>query len=219
MVDSGTIEKDKQSFDSSSGDSQIQDFNPTYEDIEDQDEHDKLSQHLSRVMSTPQGIERIQTLARVLSTKTKQELEHFEVSKDNFDLRMLLNYLREQSTAQGIESAHAGLAFNELTCWGIDASAAYAPSVPEMLRGYLHAPANLFKKDSRKQRQIIQNFVGIIEPGEMVLALGKPGAGCSSLLKSCAGEIENFTKVEGQFSYDGLDQQEMMKKFKGMSIL
>ena len=52
----------------------------------------------------------------------------------------------------------------------------------------------------------------------MVLCLGKPGAGCSSLLKTVAGEIHNFTKVEGTFSYDGLDQEEMMQKYKGYVI-
>ncbi|GAV30703.1 hypothetical protein PMKS-004222 [Pichia membranifaciens] len=52
----------------------------------------------------------------------------------------------------------------------------------------------------------------------MVLCLGKPGAGCSSLLKAVAGEIENFTKVEGSFSYDGLDQAEMMEKYKGYVV-
>ncbi|GMG19756.1 unnamed protein product [Ambrosiozyma monospora] len=202
-----------QSSDSHDG---VKEYNPM--DLEQQDEIENLSQHLSQILSTPQGVEKIETLARVLSTKTKAELEKFEISQDNFDLRMLLNYLREKSEAQGIESAHSGLAFNGLTCWGIDASAAYGPSVTEMARDGLAFFGKLFKKDNRPQRKIIQDFIGIIEPGEMVLALGKPGAGCSSMLKSCAGEIENFTKVEGEFSYDGLSQEEMMKKFKGYIV-
>lgn len=73
-------------------------------------------------------------------------------------------------------------------------------------------------RKTTENRKIIENFVGVLEPGEMVLCLGKPGAGCSSLLKTVAGEIHNFTKVEGTFSYDGLDQEEMMQKYKGYVI-
>jgi ABC-type transport system involved in cytochrome bd biosynthesis fused ATPase/permease subunit len=144
-------------------------------------------------------------------------MDSFVINKENFDLELLLKYLRDRSAEQGIESANAGVAFRDVTCWGIDASAANGPSVTEMSLQYLQF-WKMFKKDNRPQRKIIQNFIGVLEPGEMVLCLGKPGAGCSSLLKSVAGEIGNFTKVEGNFSYDGLDQEEMMKKYKGYVV-
>ncbi|ODV87461.1 hypothetical protein CANARDRAFT_5996 [[Candida] arabinofermentans NRRL YB-2248] len=208
---------DTESFDSSGTHHDIEQYNPT-SDPEGLDGADQLSRHLSNILSTPQGIEKIESLARVLSTKTKKQLDKFEINKEDFDLQLLLQYLHEKSVQSGIESAQSGLAFKGLTCWGVDASAAFGPSVPEMLRNGLSWPLKFFKKDSTKQRRIIRDFIGIIEPGELVLALGKPGAGCSSLLKSCAGEIENFTKVEGEFSYDGLSQEEMMKHFKGYVV-
>ena len=212
MSESHSYSNDTESIDSTPN--EVKQFNPI-DDVEAQENAENLSQHLSRILSTPEGIQKIQSLARVLSTKTKADLDHFEVNPQDFDLQLLLKYLHERAADQGIESAHSGLAFKDITCWGIDASAAYGPSVPEMLRDFVKWPGKFFKKDTRLQRQIIKNFMGIIKPGELVLALGKPGAGCSSLLKSCAGEIENFTKVEGSFSYDGLDQEEMMKKYKG----
>lgn len=214
MSDNHSSLNDTESIDSSSP-GEVKQFNPI-DDIENQSNAENLSQHLSRILSTPEGVEKVQSLARILSTKTKADLDHFEINPQDFDLKLLLKYLHERASDQGIESAHSGLAFKDLTCWGIDASAAYGPSVPEMLRDTYKWPLKFFKKDSRLQRQIIRNFMGIIQPGELVLALGKPGAGCSSLLKACAGEIENFTKVEGDFSYDGLNQDEMMKKYKGM---
>lgn len=206
-------DSDTQSVDSTPN--EVKEFNPI-DDIEAQGNMETLSHHLSRILSTPEGMEKVASLARALSTKTKEDLDHFEINPQDFDLQLLLKYLHERSYQQGIESAHSGLAFKDLTCWGIDASAAYGPSVPEMMRDFFKWPTKLFQKDTRSQRQIIRNFMGIIKPGELVLALGKPGAGCSSLLKACAGEIENFTKVEGDFSYDGLNQQEMMDKYKGM---
>lgn len=197
---------------------ELKDFNPV-DDIEDQQNRNNLSKQLSRILSTQDGVERVESLARALSTKTKADLDHFEISSDNFDLRLLLKYLHDRAADEGIESAHSGIAFKNLTCWGIDASAAYGPSVPEMITNGFKWPLTFFKKDERPQRQIIRNFMGLIEPGEMVLALGKPGAGCSSLLKACAGEIHNFTTVDGDFSYDGLTQEEMMQKYKGKCLL
>ncbi|GME95194.1 unnamed protein product [Ambrosiozyma monospora] len=76
-----------QSSDSHDG---IKEYNPM--DLEQQDEVENLSQHLSQILSTPQGVEKIETLARVLSTKTKAELEKFEISEDNFDLRILQQF-------------------------------------------------------------------------------------------------------------------------------
>lgn len=205
---------DTDSIDSDNPD--VQKFNPL-NDPEDQGNAENLSHHVSRILSTQEGMERVATLARVLSTKTKKDMDHFEINKENFDLELLLKYLRDRSAEQGIESANAGVSFRDLTCWGVDASAAHGPSVTEMSLEYMRF-WKMFQKDTRKQRMIIQNFVGVLEPGEMVLCLGKPGAGCSSLLKAVAGEIENFTKVEGSFSYDGLDQAEMMEKYKGYVV-
>ena len=205
---------DTDSIDSDNHD--VQRFNPM-NDPEEQANADNLSHQLSRILSTQEGMDRVASLARVLSTKTKKDMDTFEINKENFDLELLLKYLRDRSAEQGIESANAGVAFKDVTCWGIDASAAHGPSVTEMSINYL-CWWKKFQKDTRAQRKIIQNFVGVLEPGEMVLCLGKPGAGCSSLLKTVAGEIGNFTKVEGTFSYDGLEQEEMMKHYKGYVV-
>ena len=208
--------QDTDSINSDNDNHDVQKFNPV-EDPEDQGNSVNLSKHITRILSTQEGMDRVASLARVLSTKTKKDMDTFEINKENFDLELLLKYLRDRSAEQGIESANAGVAFKDVTCWGIDASAANGPSVTEMVLGYAQFWKS-FQKDTRPQRKIIDNFVGVLEPGEMVLCLGKPGAGCSSLLKTVAGEIGNFTKVEGTFSYDGLEQEEMMKHYKGYVV-
>ena len=211
---SGNTSSDTESIDSDSPG--VQKFDPL-NDAEEQGTAANLSKHVTRILSTQEGMDRVASLARVLSTKTKKDMDSFEINKENFDLELLLKYLRDRSAEQGIEPANAGVAFHDVTCWGIDASAATGPSVTELCLDLLQFWKK-FKKNNSPQRKIIENFVGVLEPGEMVLCLGKPGAGCSSLLKAVAGEIENFTKVEGVFSYDGLDQEHMMKHFKGYVV-
>ncbi|GAV30590.1 hypothetical protein PMKS-004104 [Pichia membranifaciens] len=97
---------DTDSIDSDNPD--VQKFNPL-NDPEDQGNAENLSHHVSRILSTQEGMERVATLARVLSTKTKKDMDHFEINKENFDLELLLKYLRDRSAEQGIESANAGI--------------------------------------------------------------------------------------------------------------
>lgn len=182
----------------------------------------QLSRHLSQMLSNEDGVERLASMARVLSTKTKKEMDKFEVDALDFDLRALLNYLRSHQLAQGIEPGDSGVAFKELTAVGVDASAAYGPSVEEMLRDVASAPMHLprlfGKKTDVPVRNIIQNCTGVVESGEMLFVVGRPGAGCSTLLKCVSGETNELVEVNGEFSYDGLDQHEMMSKYKGYVI-
>ncbi|OEJ83075.1 ATP-dependent permease PDR12 [Hanseniaspora osmophila] len=190
-------------------------------DVESQNIESQLSRHVTNILSETNGAERIESLARVLSTKTKKQLEHFEIREGiDFDLQQLLDYLRSHQLDQGIVPGDAGVAFKDLTAVGIDASAAVAPSVGEMVRGWVHHPLKMFnrKKTDLVLRNIIQNFTSVIESGEMMLVIARPGAGASTLLKCIGGETSELVEVTGEFSYDGLDQHDMMSRFKGYVI-
>lgn len=182
----------------------------------------QLSRHISHMLSNEVGVEKLESLAKVISTKTKKEMDAFEVNELDFDLRSLLNYLRSRQLEQGIEPGDSGIGFRGVTTVGIDASAAFGPSVEEMLRDMVTWPKHLINK-FRKQndvplRNIIQNCTGVVESGEMLFVVGRPGAGCSTLLKTISGETDSFVSVSGEFSYDGLEQKEMMEKYKGYVI-
>lgn len=65
------------------------------------------------------------------------------------------------------------------------------------------------------RKQILANFTGSVKPKEMLLVLGRPGAGCSSLLKVLSNNVESFTSIEGTISYDGLTPAEMAESHAG----
>ncbi|QID82919.1 ATP-binding cassette multidrug transporter pdr12 [Saccharomyces pastorianus] len=158
-------------------------------DNEDLAATSQLSRHLSNILSNEEGIERLESMARVISR---------------------------------IEPGDSGIAFKNLTAVGVDASAAYGPSVEEMFRNIASIPAHLISKFTKKSdvplRNIIQNCTGVVESGEMLFVVGRPGAGCSTFLKCLSGETSELVDVQGEFSYDGLDQSEMMSKYKGYVI-
>lgn len=192
-------------------------------DEEQQNAASQLSRHITTILTNEAGVDRIESLGRVVSTKIKKQMELFEINELDFDLRNLLQYIRATQVDQGIIPGDSGIAYKNLTAIGIDASAAYGPSVEEMIRGWINAPKHLWnkiirKKDSTPLRKIIQNHIGVINSGEMLFVVGRPGAGCSTLLKCISGETNELVEVQGEFSYDGLSQDEMMHRYKGYVI-
>lgn len=69
--------------------------------------------------------------------------------------------------------------------------------------------AGLFNKITgrgKRKIQILRNFEGLVKSGEMLVVLGRPGSGCSTLLKTIAGETHGFYINEGtHINYQGKD--------------
>lgn len=52
----------------------------------------------------------------------------------------------------------------------------------------------------------------------MLLVLGRPGAGCTSLLKVLSNLRSSFTKVEGTVHYGGIDHETFAKRYRGQVV-
>ncbi|KAF9461129.1 hypothetical protein BDZ94DRAFT_1373768 [Collybia nuda] len=61
----------------------------------------------------------------------------------------------------------------------------------------------------------ISGFEGVVRPGEMLLVLGRPGSGCSTLLKTLANHRDEFHAVEGNIHYDSLTPAEIARHYQG----
>lgn len=183
------------------------------EDPEANDPDSALAHQLSRVMSRPGTIERLESLSRVMSTRTHKDGK-LEVDPNDFDLRILLDTIVKKMNDQGMNLNKTGICFRNLTVKGVDASTAIGPSVNELVRSIITLPATLKNMKNPPLRNILHDFNGLVEAGEMLLVLGRPGAGCTSLLKTLSGETDQFKGVEGDVFYDGATQEEMMQNFK-----
>lgn len=64
-------------------------------------------------------------------------------------------------------------------------------------------------------KDILDGFEGSVKPGEMLLVLGKPGSGCSTLLKVLANERKGYKYIYGDISYDGISPSAMEKRYRG----
>ncbi|KAI5299871.1 hypothetical protein KEM55_001322, partial [Ascosphaera atra] len=59
---------------------------------------------------------------------------------------------------------------------------------------------------------------GCVRPREMMLVLGRPGSGCSTLLKVLGNQRAGYDNIEGSVTYGGTDASEMAKHYSSEVI-
>lgn len=119
---------------------------------------------------------------------------------------------------EGLSYRTAGFAFKNLGAHGYGSPTDYQKDVANV---WLQANALVRQLvGTRKQKiQILQEFDGLVESGEMLVVLGRPGSGCSTFLKTISGETHGF-KVDAtsEINYQGISAQRMHKQFRGEAI-
>ena len=111
-----------------------------------------------------------------------------------------------------------GISFRNLHVYGFGSPTDYQKTVGNIILSV----SSLFRwmMGSGKQRiNILKDFNGLIESGEMVLVLGRPGSGCSTLLKTISREIHGFeVGAESKINYQGISPKQMSQQFRGEAI-
>ncbi|KAF2020985.1 ABC drug exporter AtrF [Aaosphaeria arxii CBS 175.79] len=125
-----------------------------------------------------------------------------------------------QETSEEEKTRHVGVVFKNLTVKGMGIGAALQPSVGDVFLGLPRFLKNLITKGPRQAagkppvRTILENFSGCVKPGEMLLVLGRPGAGCSTFLKILGNQRFGFEEISGDVTYGGTDAHEMAKRYR-----
>lgn len=132
--------------------------------------------------------------------------------------RMFGQNRREQSEEE--KTRHVGLIFKNLTVKGVGLGAALQPTLSDPFLGLPRLLTKLFSRGKSATgkspvRTILNDFTGCVRPGEMLLVLGRPGAGCSTFLKVLANQRFGYESVQGDVTYGGSDTKEMEKNYRG----
>lgn len=97
----------------------------------------------------------------------------------------------------------AGVSYRNLNVHGFGAPTDYQKT----FGNYPLAIASIFNKLTGRGKikiQILRDFDGLVKSGEMLVVLGRPGSGCSTLLKTIAGETHGFYVDSGsEINYQG----------------
>lgn len=69
-----------------------------------------------------------------------------------------------------------------------------------------------------REVNILKDFRGVTQPGEMVLVLGRPGSGCTTFLKVIANQRFGYTGVTGEVLYGPFDAETFAKQYRGEAV-
>jgi ATP-binding cassette subfamily G (WHITE) protein 2 (PDR) len=112
----------------------------------------------------------------------------------------------------------AGVAFQNLNVYGYGEATDYQKNV---LNVWLTAAGAVRKLMGNKGRRIdiLRQFDGVVHKGEMLVVLGPPGSGCSTFLKTVAGETNGlYVDDTSYFNYQGMTPKEMHTHHRGEAI-
>lgn len=132
-----------------------------------------------------------------------------------FDSQRWAQHIFGQIESQGIRSARTGIMFKDLTVSGTGAAVQLQETLGSTLTSPLR-PGELLSARKNPPKKILNTFDGLLRSGELVIVLGRPGSGCTTLLKTMTGELTGLNLDKSSVvSYDGISQQQIIKEFKG----
>ncbi|KAF2035084.1 ABC multidrug transporter-like protein [Setomelanomma holmii] len=161
-------------------------------------------------------------LARIFTTQSQKLAQQMSIAQpndpsvdpanDSFDLSKFLRMFRHQLEGEGVEVKKLSVVYKGLNVFGSGKAIQLQKTVSDVFMAPFRA-GEYFGKSERKQ--ILHSFDGIIKAAELCVVLGRPGSGCSTLLKALTGELHGLDTDESVIHYNGIAQKRMIKEFKG----
>ena len=167
-----------------------------------QDERAELRQiaslHRSKTTASRPGVNRTETLAGVTDDDPRTDPD-----KPEFDIYIWARAFIKAQDEGGIKATRPGFTFKALSVSGSGAALSLQADVTSVFM----APFRLneiFSIGHKAPRKILRDFNGVVKSGEMLVVLGRPGSGCSTLLKTICGELSGLEMDRGSvLHYDG----------------
>ncbi|CAG7560608.1 unnamed protein product [Fusarium equiseti] len=120
--------------------------------------------------------------------------------------------MRDRDEQGGEKPRKLGVSWTNLTVKGLGADASFNENVLSQLYP--------FHKSNKTEpiKTIIDNSSGCVKPGEMLLVLGRPGSGCTTLLNILANNRRGYEEVTGDVHYGSMTADEA-RQYRGQIIM
>lgn len=140
-------------------------------------------------------------------------------NNDKFSAKLWVKNLRKllDSDHNYYKPSSLGIAYRNLRAYGINVDSEYQPTVSNMILKFALEAYQFFKKtDPGKYFDILKSMDAIMKPGELTVVLGRPGSGCSTLLKTISSHTYGFQiGKNSKISYDGLTPKDIENNYRG----
>ncbi|KAK9311000.1 ABC-2 type transporter-domain-containing protein [Lipomyces starkeyi] len=122
---------------------------------------------------------------------------------------------QERKVSSQLKGRQLGVTWKNLTVQAISADASINENVVSQF--------NILRRVNESRhasplKTIIQNSNGCVKPGEMLLVLGRPGSGCTTLLKMLSNRRAGYASIEGNVHFGSLDHKEA-SRYKGQIVM
>ncbi|KAK7224447.1 hypothetical protein V2G26_012450 [Clonostachys chloroleuca] len=162
---------------------------------------------------------RSRTLSLDPTTNLTRDITHSSGRVDqnygNWRLRSVVeNYIgRDQKS--GYPKRELGVTWRNLTVQVASSDTA----IHENIVSQFNVPKRITEYRKKPPlRTILDNSHGCVKPGEMLLVLGRPGSGCTTLLRQLSNQRHGYTDVSGSVHYGSLSAQDA-GKYRGQIVM
>jgi len=142
---------------------------------------------------------------------------HQDVSSSVNEYLALVNHNSQASRLGSNQPSHRNAVFKDINVWGSNSESEY--EFLETVTNIFLLPLTLIHKAFSNKKPvdkiILHGISGLVMEGEMLLALGRPGSGSTTLFKTLAGFTGTFHGWSGELSYFGVNIEEVEKEFRG----
>lgn len=92
---------------------------------------------------------------------------------------------------KNVQFRRTSFSFKDLDVSGFGSAASFQANVASVFMIPLRL-GEYFTFGKRPEKKILHSFDGVVKSGEILLVLGRPGSGCSTFLKTMAGELHGL---------------------------
>ena len=139
-------------------------------------------------------------------------------NSSRFSARAWAKAIVDMVSSDGGRMRTAGVAFQHLNVFGFGSATDYQKDIVNV---WLEV-AGLVRRlmgGGKRRIDILRDFDGVVKKGEMLVVLGPPGSGCTTLLKTISGDYNGiFLDGDSYFNYQGMTANEMHTHHRGEAI-
>lgn len=137
------------------------------------------------------------------------------VDNNQWHLKHKVVAAEERDRASGFPRRELGVTWNNLTVEAVSSDAAIHENVGSQLNVLQQIRESRHKPPLKT---ILDNVHGCVKPGEMLLVLGRPGSGCTTLLSLLANKRRGYASVSGDVHYGSMTAKEA-ERYRGQIIM
>ncbi|SCV01822.1 LAME_0G18734g1_1 [Lachancea meyersii CBS 8951] len=204
-----------------SNNSEPDSFHPEYRGFEDQaqDHVRNLARTLTNA-SAPGSVASMSPINPVFSTP---DAPHYDARLDpNSDEFSSAFWVHNVSQLVARDPDHykpysLGCSWRNLRAYGNATDVAYQSTVANLPLQLAETVLRMARKARPEDTfDILKPMDGLVKPRELLVVLGRPGSGCSTLLKTVSANTHGFhVDPKSQISYDGLTPKDVARHYRG----